>query len=162
MRVPPAASGPGVAGHGLRHRFLEDSPQEKNSKIIRRMKQPSALWSVPGFGRRVEKEVVGFWQHNGGQNQVRPFHLGGCGEVRNTLDLVLSSAEWVDHIWQTLWPTPVFQSFNIGLFTFERKGPLAFPSPSHLILKFGQATLTRTVENAPANVNFSTRKTTSR
>lgn len=29
MRAPPAASGPGVAGHGLWHGFLESSPQEK-------------------------------------------------------------------------------------------------------------------------------------
>lgn len=66
MKAPPAASGPGVAGHGVRCGFLEIFPQKKKSKIIRRMKQPCALWSVPGFGRRVEQEMVGFWQHNDG------------------------------------------------------------------------------------------------
>lgn len=41
-------------------------------------------------------------------------------------DPVLSSFEWVDHIWQTLWPAQAFKSFNVSLVTFARKGPF-FP-----------------------------------
>lgn len=77
-------------------------------------------------------------------------------EAPSPSDTELASAQWVDHAWQTFSATHVFLSFNTGLITFKRKSPLVFLffSPPHLILKFGEATLTRVVENTPANMNF--------
>lgn len=66
-------------------------------------------------------------------------------------DPVLSSFEWVDHVWQTLWPAQAFKSFNVSLVTFARKGPFF---PSCLVFIFHGVTLTKIVENAPANLNF--------